>query len=85
VIGLGYVGLPLAITFANAGFNVTGIDPVQEKVDMINRGESYIMDIPNAQVRKHLESGRLRATTDYAMLKEIDAISICVPTLTQDS
>jgi UDP-N-acetyl-D-glucosamine dehydrogenase len=81
VIGLGYVGLPLAVTFANAGFNVTGIDPVQEKVDMVNRGESYISDISNAQLRKHLDKGRIRATTDYATLSEIDAVSICVPTL----
>ena len=81
IIGLGYVGLPLAITFANAGFNVTGIDPNQEKVDSINRGESYILDVPNAHVRKHVEAGRLRATTDYSLLAEIDAVSICVPTL----
>ncbi|HNW96021.1 MAG TPA: nucleotide sugar dehydrogenase [Anaerolineaceae bacterium] len=80
IIGLGYVGLPLAVTFANAGFNVTGIDPIQEKVDSINRGESYIMDVPNALVRKHVEAGRLRATTDYSLLAEIDAVSICVPT-----
>ena len=80
VIGMGYVGLPLAVTFANAGFNVTGIDPIQEKVDMINRGESYISDISNAQLRKHIDNGRIRATTDYATLSEIDAVSICVPT-----
>lgn len=80
VIGLGYVGLPLAVTFANAGFNVTGIDPIQEKVDMVNRGETYISDITNAQLRKHIDSGRLRATTDYSVLAEIDAVSICVPT-----
>ena len=80
VLGLGYVGLPLAITFANAGFNVTGIDPNEEKVDMLNRGESYISDVTNAQLRKHIDSGRLRATTDYSVLAEIDAVSICVPT-----
>ena len=80
VIGMGYVGLPLAVTFATAGFSVTGIDPIQEKVDMINRGESYISDISNAQLRKHIDNGRIRATTDYSTLNEIDAISICVPT-----
>jgi len=80
VIGMGYVGLPLAVTFANAGFSVTGIDPIQEKVDMINRGESYISDITNAQLRKHIDNGRIRATTDYSTLSEIDAVSICVPT-----
>ncbi|MEL7627336.1 MAG: nucleotide sugar dehydrogenase [Anaerolineaceae bacterium] len=80
VLGLGYVGLPLAITFANAGFNVTGIDPNEEKVEMLNRGESYISDVTNAQLRKHIDAGRLRATTDYSVLSEIDAVSICVPT-----
>ena len=80
VIGLGYVGLPLAITFANAGFNVTGIDPNEEKVEQLNSGESYISDVTNAQVRKHIDAGRLRATTDYSVLSEIDAVSICVPT-----
>ena len=65
VIGMGY-GLPLAITFANAGFNVTGIDPNEEKVEMINRSESYISDITNAQLRKHIDAGRLRATSDYS-------------------
>ena len=80
VVGMGYVGLPLAITFANAGFNVIGIDPDETKVEMINRGESYIGDIPNAVLRKHTEAGRIRATSDYSILAEIDAVSICVPT-----
>ena len=80
VVGMGYVGLPLAITFANAGFNVIGIEPNEEKVEMINRGESYVGDISNAVLRKHTEAGRIRATTDYAILSEIDAVSICVPT-----
>jgi UDP-N-acetyl-D-glucosamine dehydrogenase len=80
VIGMGYVGLPLAITFANAGFNVIGIDPNEEKVEMVNRGESYIGDVTNAVLRKHTEAGRIRATTDYSILSEIDAVSICVPT-----
>ena len=80
VVGMGYVGLPLAITFANAGFNVIGIEPNQEKVDMVNRGESYIGDISNAVLRKHTEAGRIRATSDYSILAEIDAVSICVPT-----
>jgi len=69
IIGVGYVGLPLAITFANAGFEVVGIDPIQEKVDMINRGESYILDVPSEQLKKHVDSGRLHATTDYSVLK----------------
>ena len=80
VIGLGYVGLPLVVTFANAGFNVTGIDMDPEKVEMINRGESYIHDVTSASLRKHTDAGRIRASSDYAVLDEIDAISICVPT-----
>lgn len=80
IIGMGYVGLPLAVTFANAGFAVTGIDPDDAKCEMINRGESYIQDVSNAQLRKHTEAGRIRATNDYSVLNEIDAISICVPT-----
>jgi UDP-N-acetyl-D-glucosamine dehydrogenase len=59
---------------------VTGIDPDEEKVEMINRGESYISDIPTRSYVKHIDSGRLRATTDYSVLAEIDAVSICVPT-----
>ena len=80
IIGLGYVGLPLAVTFANAGFNVTGIEPDEAKVEMINRGESYIPDVPSVQLRKFTDNGRIRATSDYSVLNEIDAVSICVPT-----
>ena len=80
VIGMGYVGLPLAITFAQAGFTVTGIDPNREKMEMINRGESYISDVSNATLRKFVEAGKIRGTTDYDVLHEIDAVSICVPT-----
>lgn len=80
IIGMGYVGLPLAITFANAGFNVIGVDPDENKVEMLNRSESYITDVTNAQLRKHIDSGRIRATSDYSLLNEIDAVSICVPT-----
>jgi len=80
VIGLGYVGLPLAVVFAEAGFEVIGIEPVASKVDAINRGESYILDIPSAQVQRLVSAGRLRATTDPAALLETEAVSICVPT-----
>lgn len=80
VIGMGYVGLPLAVTFATAGFNVVGIDPNESKVEMLNRGESYISDISNATLRKYTDNGRIRASTDYSILHEIDAVSICVPT-----
>jgi len=80
IIGVGYVGLPLAVTFADAGFTVVGIDPIQEKVDLINRGESYILDVPSEHLKKHVDAGRLSATTDYSVLKDLDAVSICVPT-----
>ncbi len=80
VIGLGYVGLPLAITFAKAGFYVIGIDSDEEKVEQINEGQSYITDISNAVLRKQVDSGRLRASSDYSVLSEIDAVSISVPT-----
>lgn len=80
ILGLGYVGLPLAVVFADAGFNVIGIDPVQSKVDELNQGKSYIIDIPSEVVAKHVKSGRLKATTDFSVLKQVDAVSICVPT-----
>jgi UDP-N-acetyl-D-glucosamine dehydrogenase len=80
VLGLGYVGLPLAVVFAEAGYKVIGIDPVQGKVDAINRGESYVMDVPSETVARLVQSGRLRATTDFSVLKNVDAVSICVPT-----
>jgi UDP-N-acetyl-D-glucosamine dehydrogenase len=80
ILGLGYVGLPLAVVFAEAGFHVTGIDPIPEKMEILNRGESYIMDIPSAQIKKLVSSGFLKGTTDFSVLKEMDAVSICVPT-----
>ncbi len=80
VMGLGYVGLPLAVVFADVGFEVTGIDPDQSKIDCLKRGESYIQDVPSEDVRRHVEAGRLRATSDFAALGEMDSVSICVPT-----
>jgi UDP-N-acetyl-D-glucosamine dehydrogenase len=80
VLGLGYVGLPLATIFAEAGFHVTGIDPDLSKVESIYRGESYIQDVPTEQVARLVKSGRLQATTDFSVLKGADAVSICVPT-----
>ncbi len=80
VIGLGYVGLPLATTFAEVGFDVTGIDVDQQKVDTANKGESYIPDIPSHILQTLVESKHLRFTTDFAALEDVDAISICVPT-----
>ena len=80
IIGLGYVGLPLALTFAKAGFYVIGIDSDEDKVERLNNSESYITDVTNAMLRKQVDSGRFRATTDYSVLAEIDAVSISVPT-----
>jgi UDP-N-acetyl-D-glucosamine dehydrogenase len=80
VIGLGYVGLPLTITFAEAGFQVTGIDVDTQKVDQAKRGESYIPDISNSTLQALIESERLHFTTDFTALADCDAVSICVPT-----
>jgi UDP-N-acetyl-D-glucosamine dehydrogenase len=80
VLGLGYVGLPLAVVFAEAGFDVTGIDPDKRKADAIQKGESYIGDIDNAQVAKLTKAGKLHASVNFALLTHIDAVSICVPT-----
>ncbi len=80
VLGLGYVGLPLAVVFAEAGFKVIGVDPIQEKVDLLMRGESYVMDIPSETVARLVIEGRFEATTDFSMLQKADAVSICVPT-----
>src|SRR5712671_1213004 len=80
VIGLGYVGLPLATEFAGRGFNSTGFEVDQKKVEQINAGHSYIGDVSSRQVKESIEAGRLRATTNFDHLKECDAIIICVPT-----
>ena len=80
VVGIGYVGLPLAVVFAEAGFDVVGVDPIQEKVDSLNRGESYILDIDSDRVKALVDVGKLSASTDYAELAKVDAVSICVPT-----
>lgn len=80
IIGLGYVGLPLATTFVEAGFSVTGIDVDQQKIDAANRGESYIPDIANSTLQALIETKRLSFTSDFTVLDDIDAISICVPT-----
>jgi UDP-N-acetyl-D-glucosamine dehydrogenase len=80
VVGLGYVGLPLVVEFALGGFNSTGFEVDARKADAINRGESYIPDVPTAQIAEMIEAGRLGATTDFARLKDQDVIIICVPT-----
>jgi UDP-N-acetyl-D-glucosamine dehydrogenase len=80
IIGLGYVGLPLAVEFAKAGFDVTGFDVDATKVDEINAGRSYIGDVKTTDVAANVNAGRLRATTDMSKLAEMDAVDICVPT-----
>ena len=80
VLGLGYVGLPLAVEFARAGFEVTGIDVQQGKVDQFNTGHSYIKDVPDSIFKPLVESGKLRATTDFSVIRQLDTIDICVPT-----
>lgn len=80
VLGLGYVGLPFASVFAEAGYHVTGIDPDERKIESLNKGISYIQDVETDQVKKLVEAGKLEATTDFSVLAEMDAVSICVPT-----
>ncbi len=80
VLGLGYVGLPLAVEFAQAGFEVVGIDVQQSKVDEFNSGHSYIKDVKDSTFRPLIESGKLRATTDFSVIGDLDTIDICVPT-----
>jgi len=80
VIGLGYVGLPLAVEFANAGFSVTGIDVSEAKTEKVNAGVSYVGDVPDAELSRLRSSGRLRAVTDFSVIAELDTINICVPT-----
>jgi len=80
IVGLGYVGLPLAVEFAKAGFSVTGIDISQEKTKRVNAGDSYVGDIPSATLKPLVETGKLRATTDFSAVLELDTINICVPT-----
>ncbi|MDK2979686.1 MAG: UDP-N-acetyl-D-glucosamine dehydrogenase [Chloroflexota bacterium] len=80
VLGLGYVGLPLAVVFAESGFKVTGIDPIKAKVEQIKASKSYILDIRDEQIKKLVDSGNLTATSDFSVLADIDAVSICVPT-----
>ncbi|MFA5713975.1 MAG: NAD(P)-binding domain-containing protein, partial [Bacteroidales bacterium] len=81
VVGLGYVGLPLAVTFAQAGLHVIGFDKSSEKVDKINHGSNYIKDIRDAVLREVvIEKLMLTATSDFSRVAECDALLICVPT-----
>jgi len=80
VLGLGYVGLPLALEFAKAGFRVTGFELDEEKVRAINEGESYLEDVSAEEVKAARDAGKLEATLDYAALSKTDVINVCVPT-----
>lgn len=80
VVGLGYVGLPLAVEKAKAGFKVIGFDIQKEKVDKVNAGKNYIGDVLPSDLEYLVKSGQLHATSDYSFIKEVDAIAICVPT-----
>ncbi|HEX9744571.1 MAG TPA: nucleotide sugar dehydrogenase [bacterium] len=80
VVGVGYVGLPLAVEFANVEFSVTGYDLSEKSVSKLNSGTSTISDIPSEHVKKHIDSGKLSFTTDDAILENADIVFICVPT-----
>src|ERR1700693_5374600 len=80
IIGLGYVGLPLAMEFAKAGFSVTGIDIQESKVSQLNRGDSYVQDVPTDTLKKWVSGGKFRATSDFSAVADLDTINIAVPT-----
>lgn len=80
VVGLGYVGLPLAVEYAKAGYEVVGIDLSKSKVEALNKGESYIQDVPTEEVAELVKAKKLSATTDFSAVKDLDTINICVPT-----
>jgi UDP-N-acetyl-D-glucosamine dehydrogenase len=80
VVGLGYVGLPLALEMARVGFRVTGIDLVKEKVDQVNAGNSYILDVPTETLRSAVSANKMRATQSLAAVEGLDTLNICVPT-----
>ena len=80
VIGLGYVGLPLAVSYAQAGFKVLGFDLAEDKVAALGRGESYIIDVSSEELKEVVDKGLLEATTDMSRIAEVDSVNICVPT-----
>lgn len=80
VVGLGYVGLPLAVEKAKAGFKTIGFDVQQEKVDLVNQGHNYIGDVVDDDLTELVNAGRLSATSDFSFVKDVDFIAICVPT-----
>jgi UDP-N-acetyl-D-glucosamine dehydrogenase len=80
ILGLGYVGLPLGVEFARAGFNVIGIDVQETKVSSLNDGVSYVQDAPTELLAPLVQAGKLRATSDFSVVAELDTVNICVPT-----
>lgn len=80
VVGLGYVGLPLAVEKAKAGYKVIGFDVQQKRVDMVNDGINYIGDVVDEELKQIIQSGKFIATTDYSRIQDVDAVAICVPT-----
>lgn len=84
VVGLGYVGLPLAVEKAKAGFPTIGFDVQQQKVDMVNAGHNYIGDVVDAELEELVNTGRLSATSDYSFIRDVDFVAICVPTPLDD-
>jgi UDP-N-acetyl-D-glucosamine dehydrogenase len=80
IVGLGYVGLPLAMEFARAGFSVTGIDIQESKVAQLNSGESYVRDVPTNTLKKWVSAGKFRATSDFSAISDLDTVNIAVPT-----
>lgn len=80
VVGLGYVGLPLGVEFAKAGFHVTGVDISESKVARVNAGDSYVLDVPTETLAPLVRDGKIRATTNFSVISELDTIDICVPT-----
>jgi UDP-N-acetyl-D-glucosamine dehydrogenase len=84
IVGAGYVGVPLGQVFADAGHSVLLIDVQARRVEQLNRGESYVGDVPSEHLKRHVDGGRLTATTDYDELREVDAILIALPTPLSD-
>ena len=80
VVGLGYVGLPLAVEKANAGYQTIGFDVQDQKVEMVNKGQNYIGDVVDDELKELTEKGLLRATTDFSFIRDVDTVCICVPT-----
>ena len=80
VVGLGYVGLPLAVEIAGAGYHTTGFDLLEDKVRKVNNGENYIADVDHGTLRRLAAEGRLEATSDFSRIAGMDFIAICVPT-----